>query len=92
MLNQISITKLTKEGLEMVEITTSNCNFWLTRLYKQRDQIGSGIDRAVVTGHSDTVRKLEREYEEICDRIDQFIEFRRHHDCLLEGDPGYGYR
>lgn len=74
----------------MIEITTNNCNYHLTRLYKERDQIGAGIDRAIISGNQDTVAKLEKEYDEKCDLISKFIAFMNNHECLLEGDPGYG--
>ena len=73
-----------------MNITTSNCNYHLTRLYKERDMISSGIDRAIVSDRPDTVTKLKKEYNQICDLIDEFLSFRRNNDCLLEGDPGYG--
>lgn len=72
----------------MIEITESNCNYHLDRLYKERDQISAGIDRLVSMGRD--IRLLEKEYNEKCDLIDLFLEFRRSHDCLLKGDPGYG--
>lgn len=70
----------------MIQITTSNCNYHLSRLYRERDQISSNIDRLVGRDTS----KLEEEYDQICNLIDSFLQFRRSHDCLLEGDPGYG--
>ena len=72
----------------MIKITESNCNYHLTRLYKERDQISAGIDRNY--DRHETVDKLEKEYNEKCNIIDQFLDFRRNHNCLIEGDPGYG--
>lgn len=74
----------------MITITESNCNYHLTRLYKERDMISSGIDRALVSNRPDTVAKLEKEYNDIIEKIDLFVQFRHNHNCLLEGDPGYG--
>ena len=72
----------------MITITESNCNFHLTRLYKQRDRISTNIDRVIVAG-GDPIN-LEKQHDNICDEIDAFLKFRRNHKCLLEGDPGYG--
>ena len=33
----------------------------------------------------------EAVYNDICDQIDEACEFRRHHNCLLEGDPGFSF-
>jgi len=73
----------------MVNPTTTNCNFWLTRLYSKRDYIGSCIDfvRMKEEGSSEF---LEKKYDEIVDEIDKFLAFRRTHDCLIKGDKGYG--
>ena len=73
----------------MVKITTSNCNYWLTVLYQERDRISSIIDTIISTGGY--TEEFERHYEATCNMIDTFLEFRRNHPgCLLEGDPGYG--
>lgn len=74
----------------MITITESNCNYHLTRLYKERDMISIGIDRAITSNRLDSIQKLEEEYNDICDTIDEFLAFRRTHDCLIEGDRGYG--
>lgn len=74
----------------MLEITTTNCNYHLTRLYKEHDKIGTCIDQAIVTERNDTLVGLEKEYASICSLIDKLIEFRRNNDCLIEGDQGYG--
>ena len=72
----------------MIEINERNCNYHLTRLYKERDQISEAISRLTAAGKD--VAKLENEYDTICNMINPMLVFRRNHDCLLEGDPGYG--
>ena len=74
----------------MIQPTVSNCNYYLTEFYKKRDNISASIDRAIMRGDDNLSTKLESDYHDICDIIDTFVEFRRHNDCLLEGDPGYG--
>ena len=71
-------------------ITTTNCNYHLSRLYKERDNLSISIDRAICSNKPNLALELEEEYNQKCDMIDQFIEFRKSHDCLLEGDLGYG--
>ena len=74
----------------MIEPTVTNCNYYLTEFYKKRDSISTSIDKALLRGDDNLSTKLEEEYRNITDIIDIFVEFRRHNDCLLEGDPGYG--
>ena len=71
-------------------ITESNCNYWLSNLYRTRDHISKRISAAVVREDHEYEAELEQEYQFTCDEIERFLEFRRTHECLLEGDPGYG--
>ena len=73
-----------------MNITESNCNYHLNRLQKENEQIGHRIDLMIAIGRFDYAEKLMKEYESNCDLISKFIVFRNNHDCLLEGDPGYG--
>ena len=70
-------------------ITEKNCNGILTILYRERDKISEHISRVEAMGKDPIV--LNRQYDEICDQIEEACEFRRHHDCLLEGDPGFSF-
>ena len=70
-------------------ITEKNCNGILTVLYKERDKISERISQNEWKGLDTTI--LEKQYNDICDQIDEACEFRRHHNCLLEGDPGFSF-
>ena len=72
----------------MIEITEKNCNYHLTRLYRERDQISEAISRLIGEGRDTSL--LEKEYDQTCKMIEPFLEFRKSHYCLLEGDSGYG--
>jgi hypothetical protein len=73
-----------------MNISESNCNYYLNKLQKENEQIGHNIDLMIVTGRLDSAEELQKEYENNCDLISKLITFRNNHDCLLEGDPGYG--
>lgn len=64
-----------------------NCNGRLSSLYKMRDRQSATISRMAASGVD--CSSAEYAYDNICDTIDELLEFRRHHDCLLEGDYGY---
>ena len=70
------------------EISERNANFVLTNLYKERDYIGHRMDKFI----TDPVRyhELEEHYDEIVNTISEVCNFRRTHNCLLEGDKDYG--
>jgi hypothetical protein len=74
----------------ITEVTTSNCNYWLTYYYKKRDRISKRISTLCSRGYS--TEALEKHYDRICEIISELCDFRRNHDCLLEGDPGYGIK
>lgn len=71
-------------------ITEANCNARLTFLYNKRDETGKSIDRATMKNDHMLVEAYEKMHSDICNTIDKLLEFRRNHNCLLEGDPGYG--
>ena len=73
-----------------MNITESNCNYHLNRLQKENEQIGHRIDLMNAIGRFDSSEKLMKEYERNYDLISELIAFRNDHNCLLEGDPGYG--
>ena len=70
-------------------VTEKNCNGILTILYRERDKISERISRIEAMGQDPIV--LNRQYDEICDQIDDLLEFRRNHNCLTEGDPGFSF-
>ena len=71
------------------EVTSNNVNYFLDKLYKERDKIGEEIDKCLWKGYS--TESLENTYQEICDTIEYLCNFRRKCDyCALEGDPEYG--
>ena len=69
-------------------ISESNCNARLTALYDIRDRIGNRIDKLIVMGYN--TEAAEEEHDIVCDIISKLCDFRRTHNCLLEGDKGYG--
>lgn len=87
---QSILYKKEKESDNMINITESNCNYYLSRLQKENEHISHRIDQMIVTGQLDYAAELMEKYESNCDLISKFITFRNNHDCLLEGDPGYG--
>ena len=74
----------------MINITENNCNYYLKKLYKENELIGTRIDKAIATGQLDFADELQKEYENNHDLISELIAFRNDHDCLIEGDSGYG--
>ena len=74
-----------REGLN-----PNNCNYRLTELYKRRDNIGESIDKYLSMDLGEEfLRNKEIEYRQVCDVIDELIEFRHQHKCALEGDAEY---
>ena len=71
-------------------VNEKNCNARLSAMYQERDKIGNNIDRLACRGYDTTA--AEEKYDEICNAIAEYCEWRRSHPgCLLEGDPGYPY-
>ena len=71
-------------------LTPGNCNYRLTLLYDRRDRIGKDIDRCLSMDlGEEMLHNKEIEYKNVCDVIDVLLEFRRHHNCALEGDADY---
>lgn len=71
-------------------LNEKNCNARLTHLYNTRDKTSNDVDSAILDGDLDKMNSYEKKYFDICAVIDELIKFRYTHDCLLEGDPGYG--
>jgi hypothetical protein len=72
--------------------TTTNCNYWLSRFYKDIEDIGRKIDKAIIEDNKSDYEKYNNEFEETYDIQSKFLEFRSNHNCLIEGDEGYGPR
>ena len=73
-----------------MSITTSNCNWLINQVSREQDLINKRISRALDSGRLDLVSEMEEKYNELCDKMDELTFFRRNHDCLIEGDPGFG--
>lgn len=80
---------LHEEVIRGYNINEANCNGILTRLYRERDKISKTIDLAISKGDDIAQEMYEKKYHEMVDDIDAICEYRKHHECLLEGDPGY---
>ena len=71
-------------------LSTKNCNYRLSDLYRRRDNIGESIDKYLSMDLGEEfLRNKEIEYRQICDIIDVLIEFRHQNNCALEGDAEY---
>ena len=68
-------------------VNERNCNARLSALYKTREAVSNRIAKLCAQGCDITA--LEAEYAEIVDCINELCEFRKTHDCLIEGDPGF---
>lgn len=77
------------DAVKRYNITEKNCNGVLSRLYNQRDAIGARIDKLISMGRD--VSSTESDYDSICSDINEICNWRRDHDCLLEGDPVFSY-
>ena len=66
----------------------------LTALYNERDRIGRLMDHQfdlplgfeIIQAKID---ELDEQYNKVCDVISQLCDFRRVHDCPIQGDPEY---
>ena len=74
--------------MEKIIPTETNCNYWLKKFSKDLESIGNKIDECMRNG-KDPITYVQS-YDELSDIQADFIRFRLNHDCLLEGDPGYG--
>ena len=73
--------------VESLGINEANCNATLTKLYAMRDEIGHLIDQYIVKGYS--TEELEHLYDERVDLIEEICDWRRSHNCAIEGDTWY---
>lgn len=78
-----------KSAIVVYKITEKNCNGVLSRLYQRRDTISKRIDRMMSIDLP--FQELEQEYNKIVDDIEEICEWRKTHNCLLEGDKGFSF-
>ena len=72
--------------VEKYNINEDNCNPTLTHLYSERDKCSARIDKLICMGYDPA--KAEAEYDFYCEVISELCNWRRSHDCKLEGDTG----
>lgn len=82
----------------LIDLSERNCNGRIDIARKEQDRISRMIDDAMfncgdsLRNESHQYHDLVNLYHNIQDTIEKLCIFRRSHDCLIEGDPGYQYR
>ena len=68
-----------------VGLTPNNCNYRLKTLYKRRDRASEALSCCMTLERP----TYEDEYNDCVDTIEELCDFRRKHNCALEGDADY---